>query len=96
MGGPICHYIIEFINFILLNQDSSEQTAVLACMVDFNKAFNRMDHNIIITKLSDMGVPGWLLKVVIGFLTNRRMLVRYRGKVYLTKAYQVGVHRAPS
>ena len=80
-GNSICHYIIEFINFILLNQDSSEQTAVLACMVDFNKAFNRIDHNNLITKLSDMGVPGWLLKVVIGFLSNRRMVVRYKGKI---------------
>ena len=89
-GNSICHYIIEFINFILLNQDSSEQTAVLACMVDFSKAFNRMDHNNIITKLSDMGVPGWLLKVVIGFLTNRRMLVRYRGKVSNIKSLPGG------
>ena len=80
-GNSISHYIIEFINFILLNQDSSEQTAVLASMVDFSEAFNRIDHTKIVTKLSDMGVPGWLLKVVIGFLTNRRMLVRYKGKV---------------
>ena len=67
-GSSICHYIIEFINFILLNQDSSDQIAVLACMVDFEKAFNRIDHNLLITKLSDMGVPGWLLRVVMGFL----------------------------
>ena len=34
-GNSITHYIIEFINFILLNQDSTEQTAILACMIDF-------------------------------------------------------------
>ena len=50
-------------------------------MVDFEKAFNRIDHNLLITKLSDMGVPGWLLRVVMGFLSNRRMVVRYRGKL---------------
>ena len=49
-------------------------------MVDFEKAFNRIDHNLLIVKLSDMGVPGWLLKVVMGFLTNRRMIIRYKGK----------------
>ena len=48
--------------------------------MDFAKAFNRIDHNLLITKLSDMGVPGWLLKVVMGFLTNRRMIIRYKGK----------------
>ena len=37
------------------------------------------------TKLSDMGVPGWLLHIVMAFLTDRRMLVRYNGKQSSTK-----------
>ena len=49
--------------------------------MDFSKAFNRQDHNILITKLSDMGVPGWLLKLVISFLKNRSMRVKYKGKL---------------
>ena len=32
------------------------------------------------TKLSDLGVPGWLLKIVMAFLSDRRMIVRYQGK----------------
>ena len=79
-GNSITHYLIEFINFILLNQDSEAQTAILACMVDFSKAFNRINHNLLVTKLSDMGCPGWLLRIVIAFLSNRRMIVRYKGK----------------
>ena len=35
-GNSITHYIIEFVNFILLCQDSSDQTAIIACMVDFS------------------------------------------------------------
>ena len=66
-GNSIQHYLIELINFILYNQDSNEPTAILACLVDFQKAFNRQDHSILITKLSDMGVPPWLLKIVISF-----------------------------
>ena len=57
-----------------------ESTAVLACLVDFSKAFYRQDHSILITKLSDMGVPGWLLKLVIAFLQDRCMKVKYKGK----------------
>jgi hypothetical protein len=49
-------------------------------MVDFSKAFNRQNHGLLITKLSEMGVPGWLLRIVIGFLTDRKMYVRYKGK----------------
>jgi hypothetical protein len=79
-GNSITHYLIEFINLILFNHDSTAQTAILACMVDFSKAFNRQNHNVLVTKLSDMGCPGWLLKVVIAFLTDRQMLVRYKGK----------------
>ena len=78
-GNSVSHYLIEFINFIQ-HQQELENTAVLACLVDFSKAFNRQDHNILITKLSDLGVPGWLLKLVYAFLENRTMRVKYRGK----------------
>ena len=56
-----------------------ESVAVLACLVDFSKAFNRKDHNILITKLSDLGVPGRLRRLVAAFLTNRAMRVKYKG-----------------
>ena len=49
-------------------------------MVDYEKAFNRQNHNILITKLNDMGVPGWLLKVIIGFLEDRELIVTYKGE----------------
>ena len=78
-GNSICHYLIELVNFILSNQESSSPTAVLACMIDFSKAFNRQNHNLLITKLSDMGVPAWLLKIVMSFLSDRSMIVRHKG-----------------
>ena len=59
-------------------------------MVDFSKAFNRQNHNLLVTKLSDMGVPGWLLKIVIAFLSDRRMQVRYKGKVSGVKSLPGG------
>ena len=60
-GKSITHCLIEFINFILSCQEKTDQTAILACMVDFSKAFNRQNHNLLAAKLSDMGVPAWLL-----------------------------------
>ena len=75
-GNSICNYIIEFMNFILLNQDRLKQTVVLADMVDFDKAFNRIDHDNLITKLSDMGVPGWWLIRTSFFLGFRRTAVK--------------------
>ena len=79
-GNSITHYLIEFTNFILYNQDLKNPRAVLAMMIDFSKAFNRQNHNTLIKILSDMGVPSWLLKVVMAFLTERELILRYKGK----------------
>jgi hypothetical protein len=80
MGCSISHYLIDLVNFILYNQDLNIPHAVLAVMIDFAKAFNRINHNTVITILSRMGVPGWLLRIVMGFLTERELIVRYKGR----------------
>ena len=79
-GNSITHYLIEFTNFVLYNQDLSNPRAVLAMMIDFSKAFNRQNHNKLIKILSDMGVPSWLLKIVMAFLSERELILRYKGK----------------
>ena len=38
-------------------------------------------------RLSDWGTPGWLLKVIASYLTDREMIVRYRGEQ--SKAYSL-------
>ena len=78
-GQSTSHYLIDLINFVLFNQDLKNPHATLAIMYDFSKAFNRQDHNILITILSDMGTPGWLLKILMAFLTDRKMILRYKG-----------------
>ena len=60
-GNSITHYLIELLNFILFNQENSEPTSVLVGFAYFAKAFNRQDRSILVTKLSDIGVPLWLL-----------------------------------
>ena len=79
-GSSVSHYLIDFINFVSYNQDINNIQAVLAAAVDFSKAFNRQNHNILIELLSDLGVPGWLLQIVIGFLENRCMEVHFKGE----------------
>ena len=64
--------------------------ATLAVMIDFQKAFNRINHNVIITILSDMGVPGWLLRIIIGFLRERELVLRYKGGSSSKKAMPGG------
>ena len=82
--------MIELINYILYNQDYNLPIAVLICAIDFSKAFNRQNHNLLITKLSDMGVPGWLLNIVMGFLSDRVMVVKFKGETSSTKSLPGG------
>ena len=77
-------------NFILSNQDNKAPTAILACIVDFSKAFNRQNHNILITKFSEMGVPVWLLRIVMSFLEGRTMVVRHKGATSSSRALPGG------
>ena len=79
-GNSVSHYLIDFINFVSYNQDIKNIHAVLAVAVDFSKAFNRQNHNILIELLSELGVPGWLLQIVIGFLEKREMEVFFKGE----------------
>ena len=79
-GNSISHYLIELTNFVLYNQDMKNPRAVLAMMIDFSKAYNRVNHNKLIEVLSELGVPTWLLKIVMAFLTERELILRYKGK----------------
>ena len=45
---------------------------------------------MLITKLSDMGVPSWLYKIFIAFLSDRKMRVRYKGKQNSVKSLPGG------
>ena len=75
-------YLIKLVDFILSNLDKSK--AVLLCLIDFSKAYNRQSHNRLLTCYSDLGTPSYLLKVLQSYLQNRKMKVRYKGEVSQT------------
>ena len=47
-GNSISHYMIELVNYVLHNQDYNLPIVVLIYAVDLSKAFNRINHNLII------------------------------------------------
>ena len=61
-------------------------------MVDLKKAFNRVDHSDVMKILYEMGVPGWTLKIVAGFLTKRKLNIWMNGKTSSTKDMPGGCH----
>ena len=78
-GSSITHYLVDLVNFIMYNQDLKVPHAVIALLIDYKSAFNRVNHNIVVTILSELGTPGWLLRIVIGFLSERELIVRSEG-----------------
>ena len=53
-----------------------EGNAVDAIYLDFSKAFDKVDHRILLKKLECVGITGRLLQWIESFLTNRKQQVR--------------------
>ena len=83
--SSISHYLIKLLHFIQFNLDKPQSHAVLLACIDMSKAFNRMSHQRVIEDLYDMKVPGWLLLILISYLTDRKMVVKFRGIVSLLR-----------
>ena len=67
------HYLIEFLSFILYIWDLKENYAVVATLLHFSKAFNRVNHNLSIARLEDWFTPIWLIRVIMGCLSERKL-----------------------
>ena len=74
-----------FLKCYLLNPQSpvcpppNSQVLLLFRLERFPKAFNRMSHQLLIQDLFDMKVPGWLLLILISYLTERKIIIKFRG-----------------
>ena len=52
-----------------------------SCVLDFSKAFDRIDHSIIIQKIIAMGVRPSLIPWICSFLTDRHQRVKIQDNV---------------
>ena len=79
-GFSITHYLIKLLHFAHSTLDLNKPHAVLAACVDLSKAFNRVDHCLVIQDLYDMHTPACLLKIVISYLSDRSMVLTYNNE----------------
>ena len=78
-GSSCTHALIKIINFIMKNTDTSNTPrAVLNLLADWHKAFNKINHNIVVKILISMQVPEWIQRLVVSYLEKRKMHVRFR------------------
>ena len=80
-GTSVTHYLVKLLHHIHFHLDKPQPHAVLLALVDMRKAFNKISHQLVIEDLHAMKVPGWLLKILISYLTKRSLVVRYQGAV---------------
>ena len=75
--SSITHYLVKLLHFIHKHIDIKQPHAVLLVLVDLEKAFNRVSHQLVIEDLALMKVPGWLLLILISYLSGRSMVMQY-------------------
>ena len=78
-GSSITHYLIQLLHFVFSTLDLRQPHAVLAAFIDLSKAFNRVDHTLLIQDLFDMHTPAWLLRIIFSYLSERSMFLTYKG-----------------
>ena len=78
-NSSITHYLVKLLHFIHVKLDLKQPHAVLMALIDMEKAFNRVSHQLVIEDLAAMHVPGWILLILISYLTERLIYMRYKG-----------------
>ena len=89
-GSSITHYLIKFLHFVHSSLDMRKPHAVLAACIDLSKAFNRVDHSLVIQDLFDMCTPPWLLRIVFSYLSSRTMSLTYDGALSSIRSLPAG------
>ena len=67
------------------------KTVVRSCLIDFSKAFDRIDHNILLHKFQLLNVPPILLNWCAHFLRDRQLRVKLGNSISTRKPVHAGV-----
>ena len=89
-GSSTTHYLVKFLDYVHSVLDQVKPHAVLAATIDLSKAFDRVDHSLVIQDLFDMQCPSWVLRIVISYLTNRSLIVTHNGSTASPKVLTAG------
>jgi retron-type reverse transcriptase len=73
-GLSTTHALLSLVHLLYKVTDQRDQ-CVRVLLLDFSKAFDRINHNILRTKMKDMAIDPTLIEWVRSFLTNRRVRI---------------------
>ena len=74
-GSSTIHALVELLHHCYHNTDGSKKYARLL-LLDYTKAFDLINHHILMNKLVALDLPPFLLRWIAAFLTDRRQQVR--------------------
>ena len=79
-GSGTEHLIVQFIDRILNLLDGKiSKTAVMASSIDWTSAFDRVDPTITALRFVSLGIRPSLIPILISYMSERRMIVKYKG-----------------
>ena len=81
--------IITLVDKITKSQDIGD--IMITLLIDLKKAFDTIDHRILLRKLYSYGIRGSMLKWMESYLTDRSQYVVIDGKVSQTRGIKCGV-----
>ena len=80
-GTGTDHLLLAFVDKVLKLLDTTESyTAVVAAMVDWRSAFDRQDPTLAIKKFLKLGLSPSLVQILVSYLQNRKMTVKFNEK----------------
>ena len=88
--GRSCEHALLVAQNELLSNLSKKQITMLL-LIDFSKAFDMVDHEILLKKLQHYGIRGNALNWIKSYLSNRMQFVSINGKNSTTKNLTHGV-----
>jgi hypothetical protein len=78
--GKSCEtQLVEFVDDISRNMDNGKQTDTL--IMDFSKAFDKVDHSLLLHKLQHYGITGPVNRWINAFLSEREQSVLVEGEM---------------
>ena len=76
------HMIVNYVDRILkLLDQHSDKSAVIATSLDWAAAFDRQDPTIAIQKFVKLGIRPSLIQLLVSYLTDRKMRVKFNGEI---------------
>ena len=80
-GRSCLSALLSVYDEIILNLPNSQMSCTDMIYLDFAKAFDKVDHGVLLHKLKQLGITGKLVNWLLSFLSDRNHFVRIPGGV---------------